>query len=125
VEDQPIHPYLDNQRFFDEQWVFATYHAAQDGALGRLDYFASPPAAWPAAAKHRAINHFNKFCLGKRYSIKAAEHLSPIFAQVNRMTDLGLSGADIRHVLFEPAIENVPFVNHWQRGMYQALAQTV
>ena len=122
-EDQPIQPYLDDAKFFNEQWVYATYHSGAGGVLGRFEYSASPPARWSAIDKLRVTRHFECFDLAKRYSVKAAEHLAIVFGQIERLRLKGLTQADIRHVLLEPGVDQAPFVNHWQRGMYQALME--
>ena len=121
AEEQPIQPYLDDEKFFNEQWVFATYHAGKAGEIGQIEYFAFPPEHWSSVEKSKACRHFENFDLAKRYSIKAAEHLSMVFSQMERMRSRGLGQADVRHVLLEPGVDRAPFINHWQRGLYQAL----
>ena len=121
AEDQPIQPYLDDAKFFNEQWVFAAYHAGANGAHGEFEYFTSPPIHWSVVERTRVARHFENFDLAKRYSVKAAEQLATVFGQIDRMKSKGLGEEDVRHVLLEPGVAQAPFINHWQRGMYQAL----
>lgn len=121
AEEQPIQPYLDDSKFFGEQWIFATYHAAADGSPGQCRYFANPPMSWSATDRRRATHHFETFDLANRYSVKAAEHLVTVLTQVNNLKRFGLSDADVRSTLLQPGADFAPFVNHWQRSMYQAL----
>jgi hypothetical protein len=39
------------------------------------------------------------------------------------MKQQGLTRDVIKCVLLQPGIDKAPFVNHWQKGMYQALLQ--
>ena len=119
-EDQIIHPYLEEQRFFDEQWVFATYIPPENDATGRMEYFAQAPAHWSEIDKARVTTHFQSFNLAKRYSVKAAEHLPTVLSQMNRMIERQLALA-IPEVLLQPGVSEAPFVNHWQKGFYQAM----
>lgn len=120
--NQPLQPYKDPSKFFDEQWVFAAYHRAVDGGPGRFDYFVDAPTSWSEVDQERAKSHFKNFDLNKRYSIKAAEHLGTVLEQMDRMQSRGLGNDDINEILLQPGVEKAPFANHWQKGMYQALA---
>ncbi|GAB7535752.1 HNH endonuclease [Burkholderia sp. 3C] len=124
-EEQIIHPYAENGHFFDEQWIFARYKESGDGSPGVFDYYVAPPGHWNEVDKARVAAHFVKFGLGKRFSIKAAEGLGTNLKQIERMTRHGLSDQDVCEVLLQPGIDEAPFVNHWQRGKYQALAEHV
>ncbi len=120
AQEQPIQPYLDDPKFFEEQWVFASYEAPSGGSQGECLYFASPPEHWPPVDRQRAINHFQTFALARRYSVRAAEHLGTLLKQLERLKQRGLSDGDVRHILLQPGVDGAPFANHWKRGMYQA-----
>lgn len=121
AKDQIIHPYVDNERFFSEQWIFAIYHASNDGEPGEFEYFASPPEGWPEVEKQKANKHFKDFCLSRRYATKAAEHLGTLLAQIESLRQAGLDSETISTALLQPGLDASPFTNHWQKGMYQAL----
>lgn len=120
-EDQIIHPYLDNERYFSDQWIFATYQVGNTGQPGVIAYFANPPANWPGVDRLRAQNHFRDFGLSGRYSVKAAQLIGTTLAQIQQMRLNGVKDDGIAQMLLTPGVSSVPFANHWQKGMYQAL----
>ncbi|MBW3509474.1 HNH endonuclease [Janthinobacterium sp. NKUCC06_STL] len=120
AEDQIIQPYLDNDRFFVEQWIFCRYHLGNGAVPGDFEYFADAPTNWPEVDKKRAEKHFSDFDLGKRYGIKAAERLGLVLRQVQTLKDKNLD-AEIKSIIFQPPIDAAPFPNHWTVGMHQAL----
>ncbi|MEH8019839.1 hypothetical protein [Rheinheimera metallidurans] len=121
AEKQIIQPYLDKQRFFIDQWIFAFYVSVDDGEPGVFQYYVSPPESWPEVDKHRARRHFEVFDLAKRFATKAAEQLGIVLGQIRSMEQAGLDISVIKSVLLQPAIETAQFSNHWQKVMYQAL----
>lgn len=121
AEDQIIQPYADDDRFFEEQWVFATYHDDHGGGPGNFEYFVRPPDEWDEVDKQRVKNHFADFNLARRYAIKAAELLDTVLRQMQRLREAGLNSESIKNALLQPGIDTAQFVNHWQVGMYQAL----
>jgi hypothetical protein len=120
-EDQIIQPYLDHNRFFLEQWIFATYHIGDNHQPAVFEYFVKPPDGWNKVDQRRVIKHFRDFNLAARYATKAAELLGTVLLQMKTMKEVGISNQMINTILLEPAIEASPFVNHWQKVMYQAL----
>jgi len=121
AEDQIIQPYADNDRFFIDQWIFATYHAGNDGEPGEFEYYISPPEGWSEVDKLKVRKHFKNFDLAKRYAIKAAELLGTVLKQIKTMERASLDSRVIQSVQLQPGVDAAPFVNHWQKGMYQAL----
>ena len=121
AEDQIIHPYTDDDRFFMEQWIYATYNAGDGVGPGEFEYYTSPPATWDEDDKQRVRKHFKDFDLAKRYAVKAAEQLGTVLRQIQCMEKNDLDSVVIREVILQPGVDAAPFVNHWQRGMYQAL----
>ncbi len=123
AEEQIIQPYTDNDRFFIEQWIFATYHENDDREPGKFEYYVFPPDNWTEVDKQRVKKHFKGFNLAKRYAIKAAELLGTVLRQIKYMEQADLDSKIIQSVLLQPGKDASPFVNHWQKGMYQALIQ--
>tara|TARA_B100000700_G_scaffold1794_1_gene2210 strand:+ start:3814 stop:4683 length:870 start_codon:yes stop_codon:yes gene_type:complete len=121
AEKQIIHPYLDNDRFFTDQWIVAVYVVTDDSEPGEFKYSVLPPEEWPEVDKQRAWKHFEEFDLAKRYATKAAEQLGTVLAQIRSVEQAGFDTSVIKTVLLQPAIEEAQFSNHWQKGMYQAL----
>lgn len=118
---QVLHPYLDKDVFFEEQWVAARYVDDVPGGRGRIEYFVDAPARWDSGDVARARFHFSTFDLARRFAVNAAAHLPLVQAQITILRRRGLSALEIRSSLLAPGIENAPSVNHWQRPMYQAL----
>jgi len=118
---QIIQPYLDNDRFFLDQWIVASYEEEVNGEPGKFIYRVNPPAEWNDTDKLRVAKHFLDFNLAHRYGVKAAQLLGTVMAQVDSLRRIGLSNELIRETIFEPGISQAQFPNHWQRGFYQAL----
>jgi hypothetical protein len=119
--DQLIQPYVDHDRFFVNQWIFAEYTTTSPNIPGTISYFVDAPKYWIQTYKDRVKKHFDDFNLAKRYSVKAAELLGTTLGQVSSMQNRGIGNDVIRDILLKPGIDNAPFVNHWQKGMFQAL----
>ena len=120
AEDQIIQPYLDNDRFFLEQWIFCKYHVGHGNIPGNFEYFAEAPNNWPAIDKRRAKKHFSDFDLGRRYGIKAAERLGLVLHQIQIIRRKNLD-AEVKSIVLQPPIDSAPFLNHWTVAMHQAL----
>ncbi len=118
--DQIIQPYLDNDQFFLEQWVFANYHSGSTNESGYFEYYVNPPEKWCVIDKERVRKHFDCFDLSRRYAIHAAKELSNALRQIMRLEPTGPGNEEINNML-HIEIEAIPFVNHWRRIMYQAL----
>ncbi len=125
AEDQIIHPYADDGRFFLEQWIFATYHEGNGAKPGEFEYYTLPPDNWSAVDKARVKNHFKDFNLAKRYGTKAGQRLGTELLQIKNMKQIGFDREIIKSILLQPGVDAAPFANHWQMGMYQALMHTI
>ncbi|MEP4892248.1 MAG: HNH endonuclease [Aliiglaciecola sp.] len=133
VEDkQAIHPYIDKDIFYQEQWVYAEYINEDDGVLR---YYVQCPDAWSQKEKNRAENHFDSLDLANRYGLEAGKHLSEVIDQKNAFVDVIL-GFDpqatpqaIKNAFvianLQPLIDSGKFANHWKKVMYQCLANSL
>jgi hypothetical protein len=120
VEDeQSIHPYFDDDKFFSEQWVFAKVELTQPCSLV---YFSAPPNEWRDTDKNRALNHFRDFNIGARYSVQAADELSALI-DLRRGYLSSISPEEFSVYLSSVSNSTSYFSNHWKRVMYQTLAQ--
>ena len=124
-ETQIIQPYFDKNIFFDDQWIYAIYQNGGELVPGNFEYYVDTPEQWDPIDKSRALEHFERFNLARRYSIKAGEALGTTLAQIKKSNCVGLSNEKIKFVILQPAIDNALFVNHWQVGMNQALMQAL
>lgn len=122
-EDQFLHPYLDHDRYFNEQWIVATYVSGMNGQPGVVEYFSKPPEHWTNNQKLRVHKHFNDFGLALRFSKEAGPRLVIYLDQIQKLTqpplNLGIEVA--KSTILQSAIENAPFINHWERVMCLAL----
>lgn len=119
--DQILHPYLDNEQYFNEQWIFARYLAGSDGEPGVIMYFVDPPEHWEAAQKLRAKKHFDDFELDLRFSKEAGPRLVTYLSQIQALLNISLDLDSAKSTILYPAINAAPFVNHWERVMCLAL----
>lgn len=119
--EQILHPYLDNDRYFNEQWIFAQYTAGTDDEPGVIEYFVQAPDHWEYAQKLRVKKHFNDFNLGSRFSRQAASDLDPYLSQIQELSKQNLDFKEINDVILKPVINAIPFINHWKRVMCLAL----
>ncbi|MBA5605377.1 HNH endonuclease [Duganella sp. FT3S] len=127
AEDQIIQPYLDDDRFFLEQWIHASYSkGVYDPTPGNFTYFTKPPAHWCDIDKKRVEKHFVEFNIAQRYSTKAAEHLGIALGQLNYfIKKTGVRDDDFIRDFFKSSADAASFPNHWQKGMYQALIDAI
>lgn len=119
AEQQPIHPYYDNNGFVTEQWLFAE---VEETSPISIRYYVKPPEAWDDVSKERARTHFNDFKLSKRFSIEAADELSSLISMLIDYSK-DASAEDVRINLEREAMNEYKIhKNSWKTAMYQALA---
>lgn len=128
---QAIHPYIDKDVFFNEQWVFAEYTSEDAGAIS---FYVKCPDAWIGVDKIRADYHFRMLNIGNRYRLEAGKHLSDVILQrdafINTFRTLvpAATAEQIKtafiNVILQPIIDNDTFPNQWKRVMYQCLANS-
>ncbi|WP_393970422.1 HNH endonuclease [Kluyvera intermedia] len=126
--EQVIHPYIDKDIFFQEQWVSANYVSEDTGAI---HYFVNCPDTWRQEDKDRAYNHFDSLSLAHRYSLEAGKHLSEVIYQktafktmIRRLMPQMSSELIIQEYIdtvLQPVIDSHQFNNHWKRVMYHCL----
>ena len=114
--EQIIHPILDKQEFFDQQWIFAEYIHVESLPTPFCQFFARPPADWSEVDKQRALTHFRQFDLGRLYSEMAASEEPYILSYIPD-TDL----KKYRRKFLFPPIRRSRLINDWKKVMYEAL----
>ncbi|WP_174869340.1 HNH endonuclease [Pectobacterium polaris] len=128
---QAIHPYIDKNIFFHEQWVFANFVS---GTPDVISFYVECPATWRQEDKQRAIHHFTLLNIANRYRLEAGKHLSEVITQRNSFvkvikrfsptaTSQQIQSAFVEANL-QPIIDLNDFPNHWKRVMYQSLANS-
>jgi 5-methylcytosine-specific restriction endonuclease McrA len=118
AEEQTLHPYFDDDKFFSQQWVAAR---VIQGTPPVIEYFVSPPNGWTNLEKRRVEAHFEEYQLAERFGVEAGADLpETIFT---RQTILqGINSLEYAEHLSEKSNKlNVP-VNNWRRVMFACLA---
>jgi hypothetical protein len=64
-EDQALHPYFDDEKFFSEQWISARVHHTSPVMV---EFYVNPPHHWDSVSKARVTKHFDDFKLSTRFS---------------------------------------------------------
>ena len=118
AEEQILHPYLDKDCFFNEQWVSA--HVIPDDIVV-IEFYVNPPDSWDSVDVKRARKHFKDFSLAERYSLQAGEELSVVIDQRKQSLNT-FTQDEFREHLKMTANSTCFFINHWRRIMYQSLA---
>lgn len=123
-KEQLVHPYLDSDCFFNEQWLYAEY--IDDGTgLGAVKYFINPPAEWDEDKKSKVCFHFDTFKLSERYPEKAAGVLSDILTQMKSNKLKGISMDDFEECNIDSIINSVGQPNHWKRVLLQEIKDKI
>lgn len=120
-QEQALQPYLDDDRYFFEQWIFSRYIAGAGFEPGVIEYFVQPPEHWSHAQKRRVKNHFDDFDLGLRFSKEAGPRLVTYLEQIRTLIQIPLELEVAKSTILQPAINASPFLNHWERVMCLAL----
>ena len=120
ANEQLIHPYLDKDIIFNDQWVFARVIDGFSDDVA-IEYFVDPPAHWEEVDKERVRKHFKDFDLAKRYSLQAGGELGGL--RVQRKMFLEKFGSkEFKETVLRPVSQAKGyFINHWKRVMYKAL----
>ena len=131
-EHQVIHPYIDKDIFFREQWVFANFDSEAPGAIS---FYVECPESWRQEDKYRARYHFTLLNIANRYRLEAGKHLSEVITQRNSFAKVIRRShptttpqqiqSDFIEAYLQPIIDSNDFPNYWKRIMYQCLANSV
>lgn len=119
AEDQIIHPFLDSSKFFEEQWINASYD--QDAEV--VTYSVNPPSSWNKIDQIRVEKHFNIFGLASRYSTKAASILPGLKRKVSKLKSHDLTLREVEETLCLE-IESQS-VNHWKKVLYDFVIKDI
>lgn len=117
--EQVLHPYLDDDRYFYENWISATV-LHQDPVAIR--FYVSAPENWPMYCKERAKSHFKAYGLRKRYGTQAASELSELVYSRGGSYKKW-SPEEFKEYLSDKASNPSLNANNWKKVMYDALAK--
>lgn len=118
--EQLIHPYLDEDCFFNEQWLYAEY--IDDGTeFGTVSYYLVPPSGWSDDKKNKIKFHFEKFHLADRFSEFSSGNLSDILVQMKSHKMNGAFMEDFEKCSIDSVITKERKANHWKKALFQAV----
>lgn len=119
-QNQPIHPYLDKDCFFNERWVYGEVHRSDPIVV---TFTVTPPEHWADNDKQRATQHFAACGLAGRYSSRVAGDISPLILQ--RQSSLAQFSPDqFRDHLNIVSSDANLLLNGWKRTLYHALCSS-
>jgi hypothetical protein len=113
--EQLIHPYLDDDCFFYEQWLYAKY------IDDTVTYFVTPPKTWSDDKKEKVYFHFQIFNLAERFAENAVGPLSDLLNQIKDSKSNGMSKDMFESSIIDSVIKNELRVNYWKRVLFLAI----
>jgi hypothetical protein len=116
--EQALHPYLDKDHFFKEQWIVASVLPKNPVAL---HFSVSSPVHWNLEDQQRVANHFVDYGLAKRYGIEAGRELATLI-YLRRGSLKGFPTENFEKYLSDIANDPSMALNSWKRVMYRSLS---
>lgn len=118
-EEQTLHPYFDDEKFFAEQWLAAR---VLKGSTLTLSYYVSPPITWSVLEKKRVEVHFRRYGLADVFAKEAAAYLPEVIA-IRKNWFKNVDSQTFSKSLREMSDSDCLSVNHWRRVMFATLAE--
>lgn len=118
---QPLHPYLDKEKFFKEKWIHARL-VKKDPPI--VEYFVEPPPSWSSDDKKRVEFHFEIYDLAKRFSIEGSLTLK-IEIGIMRQRACGTNFQKFSEDFRQRSKEGTRPINSAVRSMYMAASESV
>lgn len=122
--EQLIHPYLDDDCFFNEQWIFAEI-IIDDNDINSISarFYVNPPNNWSEDKKGKVQFHFEKFELGRRYAIHSNSELFTLICQIiESKNSFNIDQQVFLGCMIDPIIKNNK-ANNWKKVLYEAVKQ--
>ena len=117
AEDQVLHPYFDDGKFYSEKWIYAKVDKTNPPSIS---FYPKPPTHWDTISKKRAEAHFSDFNLARKYGIEASDELTSLIDQLKKNMK-GFNKNQIAQHLLSVA-DSISLINHWKTVMYTELA---
>ncbi|QEY25911.1 HNH endonuclease [Neisseria zalophi] len=112
---QLIHPYLDDNCFFNQQWLYAKY------INSTIEYSVEPPNDWSNDKKEKVLFHFEIFKLKERFAQNAVGTLSDLLVQIENSKLYGMDMDIFEKSILDSVIQKESRINHWKRVLYSAV----
>lgn len=122
-DNQTLHPYFDQAKFYEQQWIKACISQNDNFPLS-LYFWVEPPDFWSDSEASRVRNHFTTFNLNKRFSIEAAQRLATLRPILQGFIGLPEFGLIVKAYLQGEAEswKKEVSINCWQHVFYSSLA---
>lgn len=114
-DKQLIHPYLDDDCFFSQQWLYAKY------IDGTIEYSVNPPVGWSNDKKEKVRFHFEMFELKERFAQNAVGTLSDLLVQIETSKSCNMDIIMFETSILDSVIQKESKINHWKRVLYLAI----
>lgn len=116
-----IHPYIDNERIFNEQWIFA--HITSIAPELDIKYSCKAPNHWDTSMKEKVVAHYEVFNLAERYEICARNEILGKLRTLETILNMKIPKENIISI-FESEIIDIP-INHWKYSCIKALIEYI
>ena len=117
---QPLHPYIDDDHFFDDKWTTAIVRNENPIVV---DFDINPPTYWSEKDRARVRQHFLYCDLENRYRKRVYQELAPLISQ-RKTTLSSLRSEEFQNHLLVIANEPRLPINGWKRTLYFELGNT-
>lgn len=121
--EQFIHPYLDDNCFFNDQWLFAEIIVDTDDiTLSTVKFYVNPPCHWSDDKKGKVKFHFKKLDLDRRFSTQSVGDLGDLIDEMIRSKQHGRNIQDFISERLDTVINSTRYyMNSWKKSLYQAM----
>lgn len=116
--EQTIHPYFDDDMFFNRKWISAKVIKTNPPVL---EYYVEPPQDWEGGDQSRVVAHFRDYGLAAKFSVEAAADI-PETIQTRKTTLAASTPGQFSRYLAEKSETLELPINNWRRVMFSALA---
>lgn len=121
--EQLIHPYLDKDAIFNEQWLYAKY-IDDSSSIGSVEYYVNPPEQWSQDQKEKVHFHFRTFHLSERLSEFATGCLSDVITQMQEYKKSGNTAMeDFEIGSIDSIINREQRANSWKKALFCAVKE--
>lgn len=117
ADEQCLHPYFDQDRFDNQQWLYAE---VIETSPVTISFYIDAPDDWDDVSKNRINFHFSDFRLAQRFSIEAASEAASLkgyLTQISNPTPELIK----EHLRMKVVAEYNIQKNSWKTAMYQVL----
>lgn len=116
-----IHPYIDNEKIFNEQWIFATITSISPQI--DIKYLCKAPDHWDEDMKEKVLSHYETFNLSERYETCAKNEIQGKLNTLKTILNMPIPKENIISILDSEIIDTPK--NHWKYSCIKALIEYI